>query len=187
LWRASVRRHRGRKRTRGQALQQTHQHAHTHVSHRRTPCSILLVAARVAIAVTMKAPVWIPLQGNSMAPALMDGDLLRLEPVAGRVNTGDVVVLRLARGWAVHRVISRRHTPLVTRGDACVSTDRPGPLKLVLFRVTRVRRGGKLLPVPPSHPSWRLLWRRFIHQLRTTLSQPLAAAQPGSRLRGTPW
>ena len=53
------------------------------------------------------AQAWVGLRGWSMAPSLVDGDWLRVEPLpggAGAARVGDVVLMRRAGRLVAHRV-----------------------------------------------------------------------------------
>jgi hypothetical protein len=85
-----------------------------------------------------------------MAPALGDGDLLRVE-AAERARPGDVVVARRAGVLVAHRLIRLDGAMAVTQGDACPAPDAPVPTDALLGRVVAVRR----------RP-----WRRFLARVR---------------------
>ena len=73
--------------------------------------------------------------------------LLTLERAPAR--PGDVVVTRGPSGNLIlHRVITSGPEAIVTRGDACLHDDQPVPPARVLFRALRLRRGGRVLPIP---------------------------------------
>lgn len=109
--------------------------------------------------------VW-PMRGQSMRPTLCEGDELLLVPLTQPPLEGDVVVVRLPRGWVVHRVVEVRGLAVLTRGDACIRPDPPVALSDVLYRVAAVTRNGQTLGLPPHRPSPRLRWRRLRTRLR---------------------
>jgi signal peptidase I len=96
------------------------------------------------IEVSLRAarPQWIVLSGYSMAPALLDGDRLRVEPLlAGCVPAiGDVTVVCRGGRLVVHRVVAHRDGHTITRGDACRCDDPPVDSAEILGRVVKVER-----------------------------------------------
>ncbi|MEW5852530.1 MAG: S24/S26 family peptidase [Myxococcota bacterium] len=110
----------------------------------------------------MTKSFWYTLSGNSMAPALRDGESIFLEPLTGAPRRGDVVVLRLPTGWVVHRVLRANGNMVVTRGDACVRADPGMGRDAVLYRATQVLRDGQPHPIPAPSPALRLQLRRAL-------------------------
>ena len=84
-----------------------------------------------------------------MSPAIEDGDVITVEPVAeDPVKQGDIVLYHSRFDTAViHRVIRLERSPsercIVTRGDAASHNDVPVPLHRILGRVRRVERLGE--------------------------------------------
>lgn len=93
--------------------------------------------------------VEICMSGSSMRPAIEDGDLVTIEPIAdGRINQGDIVLYQSRFDTAViHRVIrierSSSDRLVVTRGDAATQNDLAVPLNKILGRVKNVERAGE--------------------------------------------
>lgn len=85
---------------------------------------------------------WIVLSGYSMAPALLDGDRLRVEPLpAGSAPAiGEVAVVRRGARLVAHRVVAHRDGRTVLRGDSCQSDDAPVDSAAILGRVVKVER-----------------------------------------------
>jgi hypothetical protein len=102
-----------------------------------------------------------PMRGNSMAPALLDGDTLYLTPAPGGVFVGEVALVLVDRGFVVHRVEEASPTRLRTRGDANIQADPPVDPSRVFYRVAAVGRGGRVVAVPDARPGWRLRLRRW--------------------------
>jgi len=85
--------------------------------------------------------------GASMAPSVLEGDRLTIEPVdATQVRPGDILFYATARGLTAHRVVERvSDVPAAfrTRGDAAGSEDETVTAGQLLGRVTRVERDGR--------------------------------------------
>lgn len=80
--------------------------------------------------------------GDSMDPVIRENDTLHVEPSRDFVR-GDVVLVLAARGLTAHRVIARRGSQLILRGDNAPAPDDPVEESQVLGKVTYVLRGGK--------------------------------------------
>lgn len=80
--------------------------------------------------------------GDSMHPIIRENDTLHVEP-ARDFSLGDVVLVLAGRGLTAHRVIARRGTTLVLRGDNAPAEDDPVEESQVLGKVTYVLRDGK--------------------------------------------
>jgi hypothetical protein len=96
------------------------------------------------------------LVGWSMAPALRDGDRLRVASLLGVTPApGEIVVARRGERLVTHRLVSLAGGLAVTRGDGCHADDPALDAALLLGRVVEVRRGRRRL-APPSHQrTWR--------------------------------
>jgi hypothetical protein len=75
-------------------------------------------------------PVRLRVRGQSMAPLIRDGDVIRVIPVSvDQVAVGDVILFRTGTGLLAHRVIERDQDPtgvrLITRGDGHWFADAP--------------------------------------------------------------
>jgi hypothetical protein len=117
--------------------------------------------------------------GDSMHPALRDGDILIVEPVsAGRVRRGNVVLAQLKRGLTAHRVVAvtrdgdgRRW--FTTRGDGVQECDAPfGPSSL-LGIVTTADRNGRLIPIGSTAlvGRLRLIWQGLVRHAAAVRSE----------------
>ncbi|HEX6087631.1 MAG TPA: S24/S26 family peptidase [Thermoanaerobaculia bacterium] len=80
--------------------------------------------------------------GDSMYPVIRENDTLHVEPLRSCAR-GDVVLVLAERGLTAHRVISKRGTTLILRGDNAPAADDPIEESQVLGKVTFVLRGGK--------------------------------------------
>jgi hypothetical protein len=111
---------------------------------------------------------WVTLRGSSMAPTLVDGDRLLVQPFSEmrRPRRGDVVVLRCSMGLVTHRVATVAGGFVVTRGDGCPCDDSPRLERAVLGRVVEVARGARRF-APPR----RSLARHLVGGLRA-LARP---------------
>lgn len=101
--------------------------------------------------------VWRYVTSDSMAPMLRAGDRILIEPCAGRIRWGDVIVFRSAAGSIVHRVIGvrRGRAPLlIEKGDANPFAGTVSPAAVV-GRVCRRDREGR--SVDMVHGSGRLI------------------------------
>jgi hypothetical protein len=84
--------------------------------------------------------------GYSMSPFIRDGDLITVAPLRGRgLRRGDVVAyVRPANGrLAVHRIVGRRESGLIVKGDHETTLDFPIPETGILGVVERVERNGR--------------------------------------------
>lgn len=79
----------------------------------------------------------VPVAGDSMAPLLHDGDIVRVKAGA-EPRFGDVVVAAAAGALVIHRVVGRRAGLIVLRGDNSALPDDPIEQEAVMGRVTAV-------------------------------------------------
>ncbi len=91
---------------------------------------------------------WRRVVGNSMAPALKEGDFILVRP-APHPALGDIVVAPCGGQSRVHRVVRRlADGRVVTKGDARIEIDPPLPAADISGRVVAVvRPGGRLTRV----------------------------------------
>lgn len=93
----------------------------------------------------------ITVRGGSMAPTLIDGDVVTVHQRQARV--GDVVAfMSKAHGLVVHRVVARGFGHLIVRGDACCAVDAPVPLSDVVGVIGDGDMGDVVRAL------WRLPW-----------------------------
>jgi phage repressor protein C with HTH and peptisase S24 domain len=79
--------------------------------------------------------------GTSMIPAIRPGSLveiLRANPDA--VRPGDIVLLRAAPGFRLHRLVDIRPGELITRGDNLRHNDPPEPVDRLLGVAVRIEQ-----------------------------------------------
>jgi signal peptidase len=106
--------------------------------------------------------------GSSMFPAIRDGELITVAPLAGApIRTGDIVLFRHRRGAVAHRVVGLRTArgglvEVIARGDAAHSEDEPIRAERILGRVVAVERTG----AAPRAVRGRRLSRALGHALR---------------------
>ena len=88
-------------------------------------------------------------RGDSMHPAIRDGEAVYVEPCTAPLLVGEVVLARAARGLTAHRIVSLRQRlgeiEIVTRGDNCLRKDPPLTRDEVVGRVVSVERNGSHL------------------------------------------
>jgi len=129
------------------------------VIHLETPD--LLKRARYEL--SRQNAVLLRVSGSAMRPALLDGDLVTVEPVnAHSVAMGDIVLYQSLRDTAlIHRIVRLEQRTsgrfVVTRGDASASLDVPVPIHHVMGRVTSLDRGGERIELvvrPTGVKAW---------------------------------
>jgi len=110
------------------------------------------------------------MSGSSMSPAIEDGDVITVEPVAeDPVKQGDIVLYHSRFDTAViHRVIrlerSSSERCIVTRGDAASHNDVPVPLHRILGRVRRVERLGERIKMVVPKRSFAQTLMAWLHR-----------------------
>jgi Peptidase S24-like len=63
-------------------------------------------------------------KGRSMMPTIQDGEIVHVKPIASDIlRIGDIVLLRRGEEFKAHRIIRKRGSLFITRGDAGVGTD----------------------------------------------------------------
>jgi len=85
-------------------------------------------------------------RGFSMSPFIKDGDIVTVSPLPGRrPGVGEVVAFTSpdARKLIVHRIVGRRGTAYLARGDSNSQTDGWVSEESILGRVTGVERDGQ--------------------------------------------
>jgi len=102
-------------------------------------------------------------RGDSMYPVIRDDDLLHVEP-SQPIARGDVVLVLAERGLTAHRVISRRGTTLVTRGDNAPAPDDPCDAAQVLGKVLYAERDGRHVNVRSAAAQAAAFLRRTLRQ-----------------------
>jgi hypothetical protein len=84
--------------------------------------------------------MWIVVTGNSMQPAIAEGDRVRIGQ-AGLLEPGMVVLADVAGRPILHRIREVRSDEVVLRGDALPTDDGPIPRASVIARVRASSRG----------------------------------------------
>jgi hypothetical protein len=95
-------------------------------------------------------------RGESMHPAIMDGDVVTVSPVsAGGPRTGDVVafVHPATGGVRVHRVVRVRDGRYILKGDNALGADGSLTPAMILGQVVRLERGGRTRRLGPAFRS----------------------------------
>lgn len=103
-------------------------------------------------------PVQLRMSGGSMRPAIEDGDIITIEPLAdgSPIRQGEIVLYNSTQDTAViHRVVrverSSSERSIITRGDAATQNDLPVPMHRVLGRVKHVERAGETIAMAAQH------------------------------------
>ena len=115
--------------------------------------------------------------GNSMHPAIRDGEAVRVEPVcACEIRRGDVILYRAARGLTAHRVLRIEKngdgaSTFHLRGDACTSDDEPVTVAQVMGRVTEVERGGASVALTGRAAGLRRNTKGFAAKLKSAVGR----------------
>jgi signal peptidase I len=88
--------------------------------------------------------------GTSMLPSIWPGDVLSIESKCGEeIVPGDIVLVARDRRFFVHRLIEKRNSQWITRGDAMPQNDPPVAETQVLGRVSTIyRRMRAIVPSP---------------------------------------
>ena len=84
-------------------------------------------------------------KGFSMFPFIRDEDAVTLSPLEFSPRLGDIVAFSPAetRKLFIHRVVGKKNSAYLTRGDNASSADGFHPRAAILGRVVRVERKGK--------------------------------------------
>jgi signal peptidase len=84
--------------------------------------------------------------GSSMLPSIWPGDVLRIERKAGEeIVPGDIVLVARDERFFVHRLVEKRGSGWVTRGDSLPQNDDAVAEAQVLGKVCSVHRKGRLV------------------------------------------
>lgn len=118
-------------------------------------------------------------RGESMHPSVRDGDVLTVEPLAGRpLRPGDIVAFVHPGTGAlrVHRVIGLEPGRFVLKGDNALGADPAVGPEAILGRVVGLERGGRRRRLRPavlaaaaarlSRSGW---YTRLVRRVRRTL------------------
>ncbi len=101
--------------------------------------AILLGPRIMALALDSQYPM-AAVSGNSMWPALKQGDMVFLEGVSSvdELKLRDIIAFRHTRGMAIHRIVSIEGGEITTRGDANFREDPPVTIEDVIGKVPTV-------------------------------------------------
>jgi signal peptidase I len=88
--------------------------------------------------------------GTSMLPSIWPGDVLSIEPKSGEeIVPGDVVLVARDGRFFIHRLIEKRNSTWITRGDSLPQADAPVAEVQVLGKVSTIhRKTGDVAPKP---------------------------------------
>jgi signal peptidase I len=116
-------------------------------------------------------PVELRMSGSSMRPAIEDGDVVTIEPIADEpVRQGDIVLYHSRFDTAViHRVIridKSAERAILTRGDSAAQNDLPVSLHRVLGRVKLVERAGERIDMVRPRRSFAQLMASWFERLK---------------------
>jgi signal peptidase I len=108
--------------------------------------------------------------GDSMAPAILNGDIITVAPVAlADVARGDILLYRDGDRVLAHRLVGltanddQRRFRL--RGDANLGCDRPVVTAQIVGRVTAIERDGRAVPMRATVAGIRrtsVIMRRYL-------------------------
>jgi Peptidase S24-like len=86
--------------------------------------------------------------GASMLPSIWPGDVLSIECSAGReIVPGDIVLVARDGRFFIHRLIGKRSSGWITRGDSLPQADEPVDEVQVLGKVSLIyRKAGDVVP-----------------------------------------
>ncbi|HMF58565.1 MAG TPA: S24 family peptidase [Pyrinomonadaceae bacterium] len=110
--------------------------------------------------------------GNSMHPTIVDGEIVRVEPVSAReIKRGDIILYRAGRGLTAHRVVvvgvnGNETAVFQMRGDACATFDEPVTGEQIMGRVIEVERDGRTISLIGRAAGFRRNARRLAHRLK---------------------
>ena len=102
-----------------------------------------------------KGDYWFRVVSDSMAPTLLPGDQVLVQPLAQPAVPGQVVVFVHESKLVVHRCIGEDRF----RGDAKIVPDPPIPAGDVIGLAAACRRGDREWPLGTS-PPWGTRWAR---------------------------
>lgn len=92
-------------------------------------------------------------KGQSMQPAIRDGEVITVIPVAAaEVKRRDILLYRTARGLIAHRVVGIERdqgqaAAFTLRGDASGACDAPVQAEQILGKVVSVQRGDRQIGI----------------------------------------
>ena len=116
-------------------------------------------------------PVELRMSGGSMRPAIEDGDVVTIEPIADEpVRQGDIVLYHSRFDTAViHRVVridKSAERSILTRGDSAAQNDLPVSIHRILGRVKLVERAGERIDMIRPKRSFTQLMASWFERLK---------------------
>jgi signal peptidase I len=88
--------------------------------------------------------------GNSMLPSIWPGDVLCVEHKRGEeIVPGDIVLVARDGRFFIHRLIEKRDSGWVTRGDSLAQDDSPVVESQVLGKICSIQRKDRVVPANP--------------------------------------
>jgi len=98
-----------------------------------------------------------------MVPFIRDGDTVTIAPLTSRLpGLGEVVAFsyppELGSRLVVHRVVGRRRSGFIVRGDGNGSTSEMVSSENMLGRVARVERDGRCVRLGLGPERWLIAW-----------------------------
>jgi signal peptidase I len=88
--------------------------------------------------------------GTSMLPSIWPGDILRIENKSGKdIVPGDIVLVARDGRFFIHRLIEKRDSQWITRGDSLPQNDIPVPEDHVLGKVSAIHRRNRVIVPNP--------------------------------------
>jgi hypothetical protein len=103
--------------------------------------------------------------GTSMLPSIWPGDVLRIAPKTGQVIVpGDIVLVARDSRFFVHRLIEKRNSQWIMRGDSLPQNDAAVAEAQVLGKVSAIHRKSRVIsPNPRVSPLTRTLAWMLCH------------------------
>jgi Peptidase S24-like len=99
--------------------------------------------------------------GISMLPSIWPGDVLGIENKPGEeIVPGDIVLITRDRRFFVHRLIEKRNSEWIARGDSLPQNDESVAEVQVLGKVSTIHRKSRIISPNPRVSPWirRLAW-----------------------------
>ena len=91
--------------------------------------------------------------GTSMLPSIWPGDVLSIEPRPGdEIVPGDIVLVVRNRRFFVHRLVAKRNSQWILRGDSLAQNDAPVAESQVLGKVSAIHRHRQAISPNPRVP-----------------------------------
>jgi hypothetical protein len=102
--------------------------------------------------------------GTSMLPSIWPGDVLSIEHRPGdEIVPGDIVLAVRNRRFFVHRLVAKRNSQWILRGDSLPQNDAPVAESQVLGKVSMIHRHHQGISPNPRVP---LAMRALVRMLR---------------------